>query len=276
MDMPDVKLKEKAYVMPQKAEAYDQFMGGWSRSVAKEFVNWLKVPSGKRWLDVGCGTGPLTQEILNQASPSMVKAIDPSWDYINFVRDLLQEDSRVAFEVADAESLFLEKETYDVVVSGLTLNFIPQPDVGLDAMKRVTDLHGIVAGYVWDYAGKMEPLRLLWDTAAELDPKAADFDEGKRFSFCEPDWLKELFIETSLDEVDVHPIDVKLRFANFDDYWLPFRGGQGPAPIYVTSLSNDQRLKLEGRLREKIKPAKGGVIEMDARAWAVKGIRVKK
>jgi hypothetical protein len=156
------------------------------------------------------------------------------------------------------------------VVAGLVLNFVPDQRAALLEMARVTGKGGTIAAYVWDYAGKMELMRFFWDAAVELDADAAKLDEGVRFPLCRPGALKTLFASTGLEEVEVKPIDIPTPFANFDDYWQPFLGGQGPAPAYAMSLDETARARLQDRIRERLPPGADGSISLTARAWAAR------
>jgi SAM-dependent methyltransferase len=247
-------------------------VGRWSRLVAHEFLTWLARPAGQRWLDVGCGTGALAQAILETAAPSRVKGVDRSGEYVAFTRQRLQ-DQRAEFEVGDAQALPVETAAYDVVVSGLMLNFVSEPGRAVAEMARAAQPGGCVAAYVWDYAGKMQFMRHFWNAAAALDPAAHALDEGRRFPLCQPGPLQQLFESAGLRQVEVRPIDVSTDFRDFDDFWLPFLGGQGPAPSYAMSLTEERRAALRERLRAALPTALDGTIPLEARAWAVKGLR---
>jgi SAM-dependent methyltransferase len=251
---------------------YEPYVGRWSRRVAHDFLYWLAIPPGSLWLDVGCGTGALTQTILQQAAPSQVKGIDRSDGYVTFAREQIQ-DERAQFDVGDAQILPVEMGAYDAVVSGLVLNFIPQPQQAVAEMARATRSEGVVAAYVWDYAGKMQLMRHFWNAATALDPTAYDLDEGRRFPLCNPQPLQELFLNAGLKDVEVRPIDIPTDFQDFDDYWSPFLGGQGPAPGYAMTLSEERRAALRERIRTGLPFALDGSIPLVARAWAVRGVR---
>ena len=253
-------------------DSYEPYVGRWSRLVAKEFIRWLALPENSRWLDVGCGTGALTQTILEMANPIQLKGIDRSDDYVEFARSRVN-DPRAEFEVGNAQLLSFESETFDAVVSGLVLNFVPQPDQMIAEMARVVYNGGMVALYVWDYAGKMQMMRHFWNAVAALDPAARDLDEGRRFPVCNPDSLRTLFQNTGLFQVEVHPIDISTDFKDFNDYWAPFLGGQGPAPGYAMSLSEEQRARLRQRIYNSLPFALDGSIPLAARAWAVRGTK---
>jgi SAM-dependent methyltransferase len=252
--------------------AYEAYVGRWSRLVAREFLSWLNVPAGKRWLDVGCGTGALSQTILDLAAAGHVTGIDRSAEHVAFARERVS-DARAQFEVGDAQSLAIESEAYQAVVSGLVLNFIPDPQRAVTEMIRVVKSAGVVAVYVWDYAGKMQFLRHFWNAAADLDPPARDLDEGRRFPLCQSEPLRALFQGRGLLNVEVRPIDIATDFQDFDDYWQPFLGGQGPAPGYVRSLNDAQQGSLRERIKSALPFALDGSIPLVARAWAVRGVR---
>ncbi len=256
----------------ESGRQYESYMGRWSREVAVEFLRWISAPEGSAWLDLGCGTGVLSSLILEQTSPSEVLAIDPSEGFIAFAKEQIV-DPRINFRVGNALSLPSPSEALDVVVSGLVLNFLPDVGASPNEMRRVTRAHGMVAGYVWDYAGGMGMLRHFWDAAAALDPAAGELDEGNRFPLCDPDRLEGAFSGAGLRDVEVRAIDVATVFESFDDYWEPFFSGVGPAPGYVSSLDQGMQSNLENRLRAALPVEADGSIELAARAFAVRGAR---
>lgn len=252
-------------------DAYEPYVGRWSRLVALAFLHWLGVPPGQRWLDVGCGTGALTEAILQVAKPQSVKGIDAAEGYVAVARTRIT-DARAEFQVGDAQALPVETADFDAVVSGLALNFVAHPAQAIAEMARAAKKGSPVAAYVWDYGGRVQFMRHFWNAATALDPRAADLDEGRRFPLCNPDPLAELFQSAGLVDVAVHPLDIWTVFADFDDYWLPFLGGQGPAPSYAMSLGERARAALRERLRVTLPFALDGSIPLTARAWAVRGI----
>ena len=250
-------------------DLYEPYVGRWSRLVAREFLGWMGVPPGRDWLDVGCGTGALSQTILQDAEPRAVRGIDPSAGFIEYAR-ARTPDARASFAVGDAQALPAEPESCDAAVAGLVLNFVPRPALAVAQMARAVRPGGVVAAYVWDYAGKMELMRYFWDAAVSLDAKALDLDEGRRFPVCAPGPLAELFGDGGLPEVQVRAIDIPTRFRDFDDYWRPFLGGQAPAPGYCMSLSDERRAALRERIRSRLPVGPDGSITLVARAWAVR------
>lgn len=252
-------------------DAYEPYVGRWSRLVAREFVDWLGVPADRRWLDVGCGTGALSSVILERAAPSHLVGVDPSDGFIDHARRILN-DTRAEFQVGDAQSLPVESVTFDAVVAGLVINFLPDMPKAVAEMARVARTRGSVAAYVWDYAGEMQMMRWFWNAAVALDPDALDKDEGRRFPVCQPEPLAALLKDAGLANIEVRAIDVPTQFRNFDDYWTPFLGGQAPAPGYCMSLSDGHRAALRERIRSSLPVRNDGSIHLIARAWSVRGI----
>ncbi len=250
---------------------YESYVGRWSRPVAREFIRWLDLPAKQRWLDVGCGTGALTGTILSLADPSAVKGIDPAPGFLAVARKQVT-DPRADFAEGSAQDI-PEPSSYDAAVSGLVLNFVPEPLDAAKEMARTVRPGGTVAVYVWDYAGEMEFMRCFWDAAAAVDPQALILDEGNRFPICNSEALASCFAEAGLSEIETRAIDVQTAFRDFDDFWSPFLGGQGSAPSYVATLSADRRDRLRDHLKTSLPLQSDGSIHLIARAWAVRGIR---
>ncbi|MCW2879464.1 MAG: methyltransferase, S-adenosyl-L-methionine (SAM)-MTase protein [Sphaerisporangium sp.] len=252
-------------------DAYEAYVGRWSRPVAEAFLHWLDLPAGRRWLDVGCGTGALTGTVLALADPADVVGVDTSEGFLANARARIV-DTRSSFRAGDARALPFPDRGFDAVVSGLALNFVPDPGRAAAEFARVAVSGGVAATYVWDYAEGMAMLRYFWDAASALDPAAAELDEGRRFPMCRPESLSELWADAGMDDVTVQAIEVPTVFADFDDYWRPFLGGQGPAPGYLMSLTDERRRALHDLLRGRLPFGLDGSIPLTARAWAVRGI----
>jgi SAM-dependent methyltransferase len=252
----------------ERGSSYEQYVGRWSRRVAPLFLSWLSIPAGRRWLDVGCGTGALCAAIADLCSPSAVVGVEPSEGFLKTAKENLAD--RAALHQGSATAIPLDDASVDVVVSGLVLNFVPDQRAALAEMARVTDKGGTIAAYVWDYAGKMELMRLFWNAAVELDPNASKMDEGIRFPLCRPEALERLFADAGLKDVEVKPIDIPTPFTDFDDYWQPFLGGQGPAPAYAMSLDETARARLRDKIRERLPIEANESISLTARAWATR------
>jgi SAM-dependent methyltransferase len=252
----------------ERGSPYERYVGRWSRQLAPLFLSWLNIPAGRSWLDIGCGTGALCAAIMDRCSPSSVAGVEPSDGFLETAKANLAGGA--ALHRGSATAIPFGDASVDVVVSGLVLNFVPDQRAALLEMARVTRSEGTIAAYVWDYAGKMELIRYFWDAAIALDSDAAKLDEGVRFPLCRPEALGKHFASVGLDEVEVIPIDIATPFADFDDYWRPFLGGQGPAPAYAMSLDETARARLRDRLRTNVPTNADGSISLTARAWAAR------
>jgi SAM-dependent methyltransferase len=249
---------------------YEDFMGRWSRRLAPEFVFWLRIPGEVHWLDVGCGTGALTDAICTHADPASVLGCDPATPFIEYASEH-SEDDRASFVVAGAGSLPDRADGYGSVTSLLALNFFPDPEAAVQEMRSVTASEGTVSACVWDYAGRMEFLRRFWDVAVAEDSSAQEFDEGVRFPICRPEALADLFSGADLVDVSCEAIEIPTEFASFDDYWRPLLAGTGPAAAYVASLDVDRGAALARSLEQVLPRDRDGAIVLAARAWAVRG-----
>lgn len=256
----------------QSGDAYEFFMGRWSRLVASAFLDWLSPATGLRWLDVGCGSGALSEAIAETCDPAGLTAIDPSPGFVELAHRRLQ--GVATCKVGDALALPLPDSSIDVSVSGLVLNFISEREKALSEMMRVSNADGVVAVYIWDYPGKMEFLRTFWDAVVALDPEASSLDEATRFADSTAETLQELYVRAGFEEPETTSLEIVTNFRDFDDYWQPFLGGQGPAPTYVQSLDEAERERLRDILHERVPTQADGSIPMMARAWAARG-RVK-
>lgn len=251
-------------------DAYERYVGRWSRKVAMELLRWLAVERGLAWADVGCGTGALAETILAACAPAAIEGVDASDGFVAAARQRLR-DPRVRFIRGDATRLPWDPATFDVTVSGLVLNFVADHERMAREMARVTKPGGRVAVYVWDYAGGMQMIRHFWDAAIAVNPGDAKLDQADRFPICQPGPLAALFERAGLRSVAARPVEVPTVFQDFDDYWSPFLGGQGSAPTYLASASDSVRERIRAHLKARLAPAHGGPIELTARAWAVQG-----
>ncbi|MFC9550762.1 class I SAM-dependent methyltransferase [Rhodococcus sp. NPDC056960] len=250
--------------------AYEAYIGRWSRLVAPRFLRWLAPGPGGAWCDVGCGTGALAHTVLRAADPATVVGVEPSERFAAAAL-AATDDPRLDVRPGTAESIPAADSEFDRVVSGLVLNFVPHPVEGLAEMRRVTRAGGTVAGYVWDYADGMQMIRVFWDAARALDAAAADLDEGVRFPLCRPQPLRDALSTAGLGLVEVHPLDIRTVFTDFDDFWRPFLGGQGPAPGYCLALPAGRRAELRDLLDARLRRDESGRIALTARAWAFRG-----
>ena len=252
--------------------AYDQWMGRWSRLLAHEFLKWLSLPTGLRWIDVCCGSGVLTETIVECSQPAAVAGVDISPEQISFARQH-RAGNNVAFEIANAMSLPFADASFDVAVCGFGLNYLPNPRHALEEFQRVIRPGSVVAIYVWDYEQGARFLREFWDAAIAVDSEATAFDQARRFPMCTPDGLRALFAEAKLEDATTQALDIVTRFTDFEDYWEPILSGQGSAPNYLATRDPQIQTKIRDRLRATLPINSEGVIELPARAWAIRARR---
>lgn len=252
------------------ANAYELYVGRWSRLVAAEFLRWLAPGSGQAWADVGCGTGALTAALLADYEPAAVYGLDRSAYFLADTRKRIL-DGRFRPVQGNAVRLPWAAGSCDSVVSGLVLNFVPDPAGMVREMARVTRPGGVVALYVWDYREGMQFMRYFWDVVKSVSPPDASLDEGDRFPLCQPKPLRALLKEAGLRKVESRAIVVPTWFENFEDYWRPFLGGTGSAPTYLASVSAAVHQKIRKDLQQRLPVGTDGRIELTARAWAVQG-----
>lgn len=262
-------MKERLW---QSGTAYERYMGRWSRRIAPRFLDWLRPAPGGSWLDVGCGTGVLCAAILECCEPGSVAGIDPSREFLDVARATIDDD-RFACAAGSADALVVADASFDYVVSGLVLNFVPDRSRAMAETARALRRGGRAACYVWDYAGHMQMMRYFFDVASRLDPKAREYDDGIKAPVCRPGPLQALFADAGMVDVAVQAIDIPTAFDSFEEYWAPFLGGTGSAPRYLASLAPDARDALRETLRRRIPTGPDGEILLVARAWAVQGMK---
>lgn len=249
-------------------DRYEPYVGRWSRRVASRFLEFLAAPSGGEWLDVGCGTGALSETVLDEGGAGAVTGIDPSAGFVGFSRERLAGRA-ASFDVGDAQDLPYAPAFFDVVVSGLVLNFVSDAALALREQHRVLKPGGVAGAYVWDYP-RMEMMARFWDAAVSVDPADVP-DEAVRFSGWTDDGLAERFDRAGFADIGTSSIEIPTVFADFDDLWSPFLGGQGAAPSYLATLDDERRDAIRDLMRAGVPD--DGPIELTARAWAVKATR---
>jgi SAM-dependent methyltransferase len=250
-------------------EAYDFFMGRWSRRIAPLLVQFAGVADRDHVLDVGSGTGSLAAAVADVAPSTRIVGIDRSTPYVA-VAKARQQSLRMWFVVADAQQLPFQDASFDRTVSLLILNFVPDPQKALTEMIRVSRPGGTVAAAVWDYGEGMEMLRMFWDEAIALDPRADGKDE-RHMPLSRAGELATLW-RMGLQNVSETALTIETRFSSFENYWSPFLQRQGPAGAHVAALSPGDREQLQWKLRQRLLGnGADGPFTLRARAWAARG-----
>ncbi len=254
-----------------RAEAYELRIGRWSRLVAQQFLDWLAPAPDLDWLDVGCGTGVLSDAVLERSNPRSLAGIDPQEEVVRDAQ-ATNSDPRAGFRCANAQDMPLDDAIFDVVVSGLVINFIEDQPKALSEMKRVLRPGGLVAGYVWDFAGDMELFRVFWDSARALDAEAVKSDQGTLYADCRPEPLAELFLHAGFEKVEVSEIAVEMSYRDFGEFWQPLLIGTGGIPQYAQSLSEDALAAFAAKVRGALPTRPDGSFTLKGKAWAVRGL----
>jgi len=253
------------------AEAYERFMGRWSRLVAFQLLDFTDVPEQGSVLDVGSGTGALAFALAERKPRSHVLGIDPSKEYVAYANSRNPFPDRASFEAGDAQQLRFADGSFDASLSLLVFNFIPDPRKALREVRRVTKPGGRISAAVWDYGDGMRMLRAFWDSAVSIDAKAEKLDE-KHMPLCRAGELSELWRQGGLENVHEQPLAITMKFESFADYWDAFLLGQGPAGVYVRSLTRDKVRALRGEVKSRVSPsAENMPIVLAARVWSVRG-----
>jgi len=244
------------------APAYDRFMGRFSRPLAAKFAALVGAGAGQRALDVGCGPGALTEELVARLGPAAVSAIDPSEQFVAAIRTRLPDvDVRHGF----AEALPFDDDSFDLAMAQLVVHFMRDPQAGLSEMARVTRADGVVAACVWNHAGGSGPLSLFWHAVRDLDPAAPDESD---MAGAREGQLVELFDRAGLWSVEPATLTVQVNFATFHDWWEPFTFGVGPAGSYVAALDPARRDALQAHCAELLPQAP---FDLEASAWTALG-----
>lgn len=245
------------------ADAYDRFMGRYSVPLAPQLADFAGVVPGQRVLDVGCGPGALTDELVARLGADAVSAVDPSEPFVEAVR---QRQPGVGVQRAAAELLPFDSDSFDAALAQLVVHFMEDPVAGLREMARVTRIGGAVAACVWDHAGGQGPLNLFWRAARELDPNV---DDESRLAGARQGHLTELFEAAGLHDIEETALSVRVTHPSFEEWWEPFTLGVGPAGSYTARLDAQRQVRLRELCREKLP---SGSFEVTARAWAARGV----
>jgi SAM-dependent methyltransferase len=253
------------------AEAYERFMGRWSRLVAPPLIDFAGVPDEGRILDAGSGTGALAFAIGKLNKRVEVTGIDPSQEYVAFAAARNPNPGRMTFRVGDAQQLTFADRSFAAALSLLVFNFIPDPAKALRELCRVTKPKGRITAAVWDYGGQMRMLRAFWDAAVRTDMSAEQLDE-RYMPLCRAGELTQLWKRAGLEHVDEQPLEVNLNFSSFADYWDPFLLGQGPAGAYVRKLDRERVQALRSAVKRELSVgSETAAFSLPARVWAVRG-----
>jgi SAM-dependent methyltransferase len=245
------------------ADAYDRFMGRYSMHLAPQLADLAGVDAGQEALDVGCGPGALTGELVGRLGPSAVAAVDPSESFVAAAHERYPE---VDVRRAAAEELPFADQTFDATLAQLVVHFMTDPVRGLGEMGRVTRKDGVVAACVWDHAGGQGPLKVFWDAARSLDP---DVDDESWRAGTREGHLAQLFQEAGLRQVEQSVLEVGVEHSSFEEWWEPFTLGVGPAGAYTAGLEPRRASELRERALEMLPTAP---FTVTARAWAARGV----
>lgn len=244
------------------AEAYDRFMGRYSIQLSSQFAEFAGVRAGQRVLDVGCGPGALTGELLRRVGGESVAAVDPSAPFVTAAK---LRNPAVDVRLASAEQLPFDDGAFDAALAQLVVHFMSDPVGGLREMARVTRGGGVVAACVWDHAGDRTPLGTFWRVARELDPSVRD---ESRLAGAREGHLAEMFATAGLTSVEQTTLDASIEFATFEEWWQPFTFGVGPAGAYTLSLDDSARERLRDACEMALAPAP---FTVRTKAWAARG-----
>lgn len=253
-------------------EAYEFWLGRWARRLATVFLDFAEFPNAGDLLDVGCGTGALTFAMADRWPGRRVVGIDLAAPFVSYARSR-KSGEQPMFEIGDACALPYEDGQFVGAATQLVLMFIPRPEVALREIRRVTRAGGTIAAALWDFRGGLVFQRMLWDTASAIDPEARA-TRNRLFTspLVLPEGLPNLFRAGGLQDIETQSLTIRMDFANFNDYWQPFLGGQGPVGTYFAKLTPDLKARIGEAVRDAYcSGAADGPRSLTATAWAVRG-----
>ncbi len=251
-------------------DAYERFMGRWSRAAGEQFLDWLALPAGLNWLDIGCGTGAFTELATERCKPAQISGIDPSEDQIAYARKR-PGAAHAKFRSGDAQALPYADSEFEVAAMALVISFIPDPIKAAAEMQRVVRPGGTVAAYMWDFLGKGFTQWPLMDALKGVGVEVAEI--AGRLHSTEAA-LRRIFETAGIRDVATRAIDIEVSYADFDDYWASQTSLPNPTVQAIRKLSAQDVEKLKTNLREQL-PRRGGRIAYPARANAVKGMVIR-
>lgn len=248
-------------------DAYDRFMGRYSRELSPRLIEFAGIEPGMTVLDVGSGPGALAERLAELVGAELVSAADPSEP---FVAACTERVPGADVRQADAEALPWPDEAFDAALAQLVVNFMRDAHAGVAEMRRVVRPGGVVGACTWDYGDGMQMLRVFWDAARALDSDAPD--EGRTMPFRSSEELEELWRAVGFNDVETGPLSAETTYADFDDFWQPLTLGVGPVGSYYKSLEPEQQEALRNELFVRLESPVGS-FTLGARAWAVRGVR---
>ncbi len=256
---------------PTNSQAYEAYMGRWSALAARAVIDCLGQAKGQRWLDVGCGTGAMTQAIVDIRDPRSVLGIDPSADQLAIARTKIASPA-VRFAQGTIEQIPTGNDQLDIVVAGLVLHFIPDRKRATAEMRRVCRSRGLVTASIWDNTHPRHFNRPFWQAAQSLDPGAAQWDPSTRGAINDPKPLEQAFAHAGLRDIAVDALAIPVTFSNFEDYWRPFlMHGSSAVQQYTRTRSKVQQERLAEAVRARLSPSEDGTISLEGRVWLVRG-----
>lgn len=248
-------------------EAYERFMGRWSRLVGESFLEWLDAPRGLRWLDVGCGNGAFTEELIARCAPAAVTAIDPSEDQLAYGRTRAGAE-RADFRVGDAQKLTFDDGSFDIAVMALVISFLPNPEKAIVEMTRVVRHGGWVATYMWDVPGggvPCDPIYVALESMGMTSVRPPNAGISKREA------MQKAWEKAGLSSIETWSIRIPISYSSFDEFWDSNTVPIGPQGKLIDGMSKSAREELRTSVRKRLPTSSDGRIAYEAFANAVKG-----
>jgi ubiquinone/menaquinone biosynthesis C-methylase UbiE len=249
------------------AEGYERLMGRWSRRAGEVFSAWVDAPTNARWIDIGCGTGAFTEEILRRCSPAEIIGVDPSEEQVAFAQSRIDSE-RAQFRLGDAQALAFSDNSFDVAAMALVIHFLPDPPKAVSEMARVLRSGGIGAAYVWDYAAGGSPTAPLVSALKTLGfdpPRPPSVDVASASA------ASELWRSAGFKDIETRLIPVTVAFDSPDEFWRSITAPVGPVGKMIMDMSSETLGRLRSELERRVSRKDDGRIAYEASAAAVKG-----